>query len=134
MNERYYSSYSPFGVLVSKKWLFELGGRPAIYQTEEEYHLLPSSHKWRHVRYDIRDGRDEIDFAWEREWRIRSDALEIGPSVASLVVPSSEWAEQLIRDHEDEVDYRVRQYSLIMDEEVAEMYREPFKWNLLTLR
>ncbi|MEW8022336.1 MAG: hypothetical protein AB2777_16780 [Candidatus Thiodiazotropha endolucinida] len=36
------SKYSPFGIQVPKKWLFELGGRPVIYQTNEEYNLLPS--------------------------------------------------------------------------------------------
>jgi len=134
VNERYYSSYSLFGVLVSKRWLFELGGRPVIYETEEEYQSLPPSHKWRHVRYDIREGKENIDFTWEREWRVRSDCLEISPGVASVVVPSSEWAQHLVRDHEEWEDYRVRQYSVIMDTQLAEMYREPFKWNLLTLK
>lgn len=134
VNERYYSSYSPFGLVVSKRWLFGLGGRPVIYQTEEEYHVLPSSHKWRHVRYDIREGRETIDFTWEREWRIRVESLEVSPNVASVVVPNSEWAQRLIREHEEHEDYRVRQYSVIMDTEEAEMYREPFRWTVLLLR
>src|SRR5690349_11592375 len=27
--------YAPFGVIVGKRWLFEQGGRPVIYQSEE---------------------------------------------------------------------------------------------------
>lgn len=40
VNPRNYSRYSPFGILVSKKWLFSQGGRPVIYQPEEEYEYL----------------------------------------------------------------------------------------------
>jgi hypothetical protein len=28
--------YSPFGVMVEKSWLYEQGGRPVIYQTDED--------------------------------------------------------------------------------------------------
>ena len=133
VNERYYSSYSPFGLLVSKRWLFGLGGRPVIYQTEEEYHALPPSHRWRHVRYDIREGKENIDFTWEREWRILIDCLEVNPGVAYVIVPSSEWAKRLIRGHEGEQDYLVQQYSLIMNTDEAEMHREDFGWRVLLL-
>src|SRR5688572_26321483 len=33
--------YAPFGVMVSKVWLFRQGGRPVIYQAHGEYDLLP---------------------------------------------------------------------------------------------
>ena len=32
--------YKPFGVMVSKSWLFERAGRPVIYQPESEFDLL----------------------------------------------------------------------------------------------
>src|ERR1019366_5169477 len=31
--------YQPFGVTVSKKWLFERGGRPVIYQPQQDREL-----------------------------------------------------------------------------------------------
>ena len=44
--------YRPFGIRVSKKWLYQEGGRPVIYQSDQEYDALPESHRWRHVRYE----------------------------------------------------------------------------------
>jgi len=57
--------YKPFGIQVRKDWEFALGARPAIYQTEEEFELLPDTHKWRHVRYEP-NSEPSIDFTWER--------------------------------------------------------------------
>lgn len=33
--------FKPFGIRLSKKWLFSLGGRPVIYQAADEFDLLP---------------------------------------------------------------------------------------------
>src|SRR5689334_19152520 len=33
--------YRPFGIRVSKKWLFAQGGRPVIYQSAGEFDQLP---------------------------------------------------------------------------------------------
>lgn len=134
VNERYYSRYSPFGILVAKEWIFTRGGRPVIYQTEEEYTSLPEDLRWRHMRYDIRGGFERVDFTWEREWRIPIDSLEFDNVVASLVVLDTSWAHRLVLEHEKEEGYRVLQYSAIFDAGLAEAYREPFKWRVLTLR
>src|SRR5690242_11023883 len=40
--------YEPFGIGVSKEWLFEKGGRPVIYQSDGEYEVLPIGIRWRH--------------------------------------------------------------------------------------
>lgn len=122
VSERYYSRYSPFGVLVEKRWLFEQGGRPVIYQTDGEYFTLPNEMRWRHVRYELGRGLEEIDFTWEREWRIQVDWLGINSQVAKLVVPSAFWAQRLQTEHDSEQDYRVRQYFTIFDnEQIAEI-------------
>src|SRR4030066_1562506 len=92
------SRYKPFGVQVPKKWLFERGGRPVIYQTDAEYNALPDGLKWRHVRYDP-IGNPPIDFTWEREWRFHDYELELSPDVTRVLLPSQAWAERLISDY-----------------------------------
>lgn len=134
VNERYYSRYSPFGIVVPKKWLFERGGRPVIYQPSSEYDLLPESHRWRHVRFEIRDSFENADFTWEREWRIKCDELPLQPAVAQIVVADSSWANRLTEEHDTDEDFKVRQYSVIFDQTIAEAYREDFEWSILTLR
>ena len=133
VNHRAYSRYKPFGVLFHKSWIFSLGGRPVIYESDAEYEALPVSHKWRHVLYRP-DADDPIDFTWEREWRLRCDDLEFSSEYASIVVPNDEWAQHLIREHDTEQDYIVMQYSLIFDDEqLAEMHRETWRWSVYSL-
>lgn len=133
VNPDAYSRYSPFGVLFDKRWIFVKGGRPVIYQADEEFDLLPESHKWRHVRYE--PNRDEpIDFAWEREWRIQCEFLQLDPSVAVIVVPSGDWAERMKIEHELEQDNEVFEYSQIFDEIIAEQFREDFEWRIYALK
>jgi hypothetical protein len=134
VNESYYSRYSPFGILVSKKWLFERGGRPVIYQSGQELHLLPEDLRWRHVLHELRDGYSYADFTWEREWRIKCDYLEFDQSSAQIVVSDQSWADRLISEHNTAENYRVMQYALIFDEVQAEAYRERFRWTLVKLR
>ena len=83
--------YEPFGVGVSKQWLFESGGRPAIYQSDAEYEQLPVNFRWRHCRYEPPD----IDFTWEREWRIPADELALDPDQTWIFVPTEEIARDL---------------------------------------
>ena len=77
--------YQPYGIAVSKNWLFAQGGRPVIYQPVAEYDHLPPSHQWRHVSY----APPETDFAWEREWRIKTPQLQITPNDCIVVVPTA---------------------------------------------
>ncbi len=69
-----FTRYSRFGVMFDKSWVFELGGRPVIYQPEIEFNILPEELRWRHVRYE--PGAEQAkDFTWEREWRMNCDEL-----------------------------------------------------------
>jgi hypothetical protein len=95
--------YRPFGVMVSKAWLFARGGRPVIYQPEAESKLLPAELQHRHVRLD-EPGSDR-DFTFEREWRIATDALKLEPHACTLIVPDREWDYKLRQEH-DEKDMR----------------------------
>lgn len=95
--------YRPYGVLVTKVWLFEAGGRPVIYQPEKEFDLLSDELKYRHVRYE--PNRD-IDFTWEREWRIRVDEISLNPNTCTLVVPNRQ-CEKVLRDEHNEKDFQL---------------------------
>lgn len=81
--------YKPFGIRLSKDYVFSNGGRPVIYQPDNEYSLLPKDLRWRHVRYDP----PHVDFTWEREWRINADHVFLPVEEALIIVPDEEWAE-----------------------------------------
>lgn len=136
VNPNYYSRYSPFGILVTKKWLFRLGGRPVIYESDEEYHSLPDTHKWRHMLYDP-CGNPPVDFTWEREWRIQCEYLQFKKNNASIVLPNENWANRLINEHESQQEWKLLQYRLIFDEILAKMHYEmdyeSFEWNIVLL-
>lgn len=80
--------YAPFGVIVAKRWLFGKGGRPVIYGPETDFYNLPEDMRYRHVRFEL--GNKEVDFTWEREWRLRADELSLEPAQVTLVVPTRE--------------------------------------------
>jgi len=88
--------YEALGVMLDKVWLFKHGGRPVIYQSEKEIEVLPDSKKHLHVRYE--PDRD-IDYAWEREWRIRIDALALDPKATTIIVPTRSWEERYHEMH-----------------------------------
>jgi hypothetical protein len=100
--------YAPFGVMVRKDWLFAHGGRPAIYQPESEFDLLPPEIQYRHVRLDAPGG--EKDFSFEREWRWSGSTLTLDPSNCTLLVPSREWVQRLRSEH-DQRDMRLASVS-----------------------
>ena len=88
--------YAPFGVMVDKEWLFRQGGRPVIYQAEEdEYQFLHPDQRYRHKRYEPDKG---IDFTWEREWRIRAEEVPLDPTVTTLVVPNRDWETMVLAE------------------------------------
>jgi len=90
--------YSSFGIKVSKNWLYKLGGRPVIYQSNSEYSFLIEEQRWRHVRYEpVNDS--PIDFTWEREWRIKKKILELEEFQFSIVLPDESWRERIYSDY-----------------------------------
>ena len=78
--------YAPYGVMVEKQWLFELGGRPVIYGPDDDFSKLPEEMRYRHVRFWLGDPYT-VDHTWEREWRLKTDELILDPSKVTLVVP-----------------------------------------------
>lgn len=95
--------YAPLGVMVPKRWLFEKGGRPVIYQAEAEFELLPEELRYRHVRYEP---HRDVDHTWEREWRILTPELSLDPENVTFVVPTRKWEDQFKQKHQD--DQRTR--------------------------
>jgi hypothetical protein len=88
--------YAPFGVSVAKKWLFAQGGRPVIYQSEDDFSRLPEDLQWRHVRYEP---ESSSDYTWEREWRIAHEELMLPHQEVTYVVPTRKWVEYFIENH-----------------------------------
>ena len=69
------------------------GGRPVIYQANDEYELLLEDQRYRHVRFEPDSG---VDYSWEREWRIRADELALEHAGTTFIVPTREWAEEMM--------------------------------------
>ena len=117
------------GIEVSKQWAYSEGGRPVIYQPEEEYEQLPESHRWRHVRYEL-DAEPPIDFSWEREWRIQTDELGLPPGEARIIVPHEDWAEALEGEHFAEEEHRIDMFASVYGEEYRMLSLDPFVYSI----
>jgi hypothetical protein len=85
--------YEPYGIAVSKTWLFEQGGRPVIYDHPDSFDNFSANQQYRFVPYEPEKG---IDFTWEREWRINAEALTLDPKHTFVIVPTSEEAFELV--------------------------------------
>lgn len=132
VNNDCYSKYSPFGIMVDKDWLFSLGGRHVIYETESEYSFLVEENRWRHMTYDLLH-IPPIDFTWEREWRIKTDKLILNPEYCSIVVPSNYFAQHLIDEFNYNEDIHVEQLKIIFKEDcLAELSRDYFPWKIIS--
>ena len=77
--------FAPYGIGVSKKKFFELGGRPVIYGTKEEKDLLDPSIHWRFEEMNL----PIPDFSWLREWRINKREIKFSPK-GILVITNTE--------------------------------------------
>ena len=128
INFAHKTRYSSFGFRFKKKYIFNLGGRPVIYQPDSEYDLLPEELRWRHVRYEL-DKVTPIDFTWEREWRIQIDELKLDPYEISIVVPNKEDAQELERRFDEaEIDRYIME-CLGYGDEIAE-YPKPLVYKI----
>lgn len=58
--------YAPYGIGIRRDVIYDMGGRPVIYGTEEDRDLLNEKMRWRFVL--MKPG--EYDFSWLREWRL----------------------------------------------------------------
>ena len=66
--------YQGFGLGFSKKFAFEKGARPVIYELRETAKsILPENDWWRIVSFDLADDENITDWTHEREWRVKGD-------------------------------------------------------------
>ena len=61
--------YRFYGLALSKKTVFQYGGRPVIYLPDGEATWIPTEERWRHVRFEF----GSVDHTHEREWRVPGD-------------------------------------------------------------
>jgi hypothetical protein len=87
--------YDPYGIAVSKTWLYAQGGRPVIYDHPAAVNDLADALRYRFVPFDPPNG---VDFTWEREWRVKGDSLTLDPRKTLVIVPTADEAFQLIYD------------------------------------
>jgi len=111
--------------MVDKSWLYQQGGRPVIYQSDEEYYQLPDSHKYRHKVYDPLKG---IDFTWEREWRIHTNELILDPSETTVIVPNRGWVENFKQEHIDSIES-----DIMIFKKDAWMMIDKYPWHFIAL-
>lgn len=133
VNPAAYSRYSPFGIIFDKHHLYDCGARPVIYGSSDEFYMLPEEMRWRHMRYEP-TSNPSTDFTWEREWRIQTEELPIGPENAGVVVPAEEWCCRLVDAHEEQQEWLVQEYSQVLASSVAEQYRGDFRWKIYVMR
>lgn len=78
--------YAPYGVGVKKELLYQLGGRPVIYDDLSGIQKLPDDMKWRGVVYKP----NEYDYSWLREWRIKTSQVLINEDNAIVIAKDEE--------------------------------------------
>ncbi|MFC1963722.1 hypothetical protein ACFLVL_03775 [Chloroflexota bacterium] len=127
--ETYRFTYAPFGVMVDKLWLWDRGGRPVIYQSDQEYKLLHTDQKYRHKIYEP---DNDIDFTWEREWRIKTPELDLDPDSTTLIVPSRHWVDWLIGKHTAKVRWDVMAAEEL-EQGFGQYYVKSYPWHFIAL-
>lgn len=116
--------YMPFGVMVNKDWLYAKGGRPVIYQADDEFELLHDDLKYRHVHYEP---TEHIDSTWEREWRIHADELILDPDVVTIVVPNRKWERKILQAHEE----KIQRFAMLTHGMPGAVIKQP--WHFIVL-
>ncbi len=115
--------YGPYEFMFSKKYLFEKGARPVIYQPDSDFDLLQENLQYRHVRFEI----EKTDWTWEREWRISTDRLDLDPKFVTLIIPS--------RSKIEEYKEKAFNANLLLSRAIGGMLRSGKKldWHFISL-
>ena len=117
--------YRPFGFMFEKKYLFNLGARPGIYQPNDEYDYLHPKQQFRHIRFEP---QNDIDWTWEREWRMQTDELTLNHELVTLIIPNRSWEKKLQKEHHEKIEEASFAEGGFGPAVVGE-----FKWHFITL-
>ena len=83
--------YAPYGIGIKKDYIYNIGGRQAIYGDENERTVIPQSLKWRFVSYNPKC----CDFTWLREWRVPVSEIELSLENCFVIVDQNREMEEL---------------------------------------
>ena len=82
--------YFGAGLSFEKKYMFDQGARPVIYEeTSCAKKFLDKNEWWRIVKLDLSDADNLIDWTHEREWRV-PDSFKFSLDKATLIFETSE--------------------------------------------
>lgn len=116
--------YGPYGFMFTKQHLFDQGARPVIYQPDNEFELLPEEIRYRHVPFDL-DPNDPIDYTYEREWRLRTDGLDLHHDSVTLIVPTREIETELkTQNHQQNIALGIAGIGIAV---------QPMNWHFIVL-
>lgn len=88
--------YNSFGLRFNKQFIYNIGGRPVIYEKKDVMkNLLPKEEYWRIVNYDLSNPNMIIDWSHEREWRVPGD-IRFDYKDIEIVVASNKYYRKLI--------------------------------------
>jgi len=97
-----YKRLSDYGVGFRKSWILKQGGLPVIYQPRKFLTpQLPLEYRFRHVDLDT---HLDLDYSWQREWRVPTSSLAFTPGDTVVVLPSFDQGDGLLFDIEVDGD------------------------------
>ena len=120
--------YRPMGIMLDKKWVFEQGGRPVIYQPTSDYEKLPEELRYRHVCLELDRPGTPVDLTWEREWRLHKDELPLPIESTTVILPARYWRDVLVEAHMDEIQGQVQVLG-----KNATLAVTPYPWHIIVL-
>lgn len=120
--------YRPMGIMLDKKWVFEQGGRPVIYQPTSDYEKLPEELRYRHVCLELDRPGTPVDLTWEREWRLHKDELPLPIESTTVILPARYWRDVLVESHIRDIQGQV----LVLGKDAA-LDVTPYPWHIIVL-
>ena len=102
-NPNFKPMFQPYGIGISRDFLFQKGARPLIYGTLEELKLIPDELQWRCLLLNF----NCYDFSWLREWRIHSEEFDFSTCKDEIIViaPTKDELTYLVGDENFDVDF-----------------------------